>query len=91
MATLDEWVDKVCAALDLGPVDRDLVLDLARDVAHDVARPAAPLTAYLLGVAVGQGADPRAAAGTVTDLARAWAAGQNDQRTADTRPPASGG
>ena len=57
MNTLDEWAAAVCAELGLDPaaLDLRLVLDLARDVAHGVARPAAPLTAYLLGVAVGQG------------------------------------
>ena len=53
MNTLDEWAAAVCGELGLDPaaLDPRLVLDLARDVAHGVARPAAPLTAYLLGVA----------------------------------------
>jgi hypothetical protein len=72
MATLDEWTDTVREALQLDPVDVTLVLDLARDVAHGVTRPAAPLTAYLLGIAVGRGADPREAAATITELARTW-------------------
>ncbi|MDQ1746321.1 MAG: hypothetical protein QOD07_584 [Frankiaceae bacterium] len=56
MTTLDEWTSRVSAALGLDPsvLDRDAVLDLTKDVAHGVARPAAPLTAYLLGVAVGR-------------------------------------
>ena len=60
MATLDEWTQQACTALNLPPdtMDQGLVLDLARDVAHRVARPAAPLTAYLAGVAVGRGATP---------------------------------
>jgi hypothetical protein len=59
---LDAWLRQVCDDLELpGTVDRTLVLDLARDVAHGVARPAAPLTAYLVGMAVGRGADPAAA------------------------------
>jgi hypothetical protein len=72
--TLDDWTAQACAALGLEPgaVDRALVLDLARDVAHGVARPAAPLTAYLLGVAVGRGAEPAATAAIITDLASAW-------------------
>lgn len=67
MTTLDEWTAQACRALGLEPevVDRTLVLDLARDVAHQVARPAAPVTAYLLGVAVGRGADPDRAAATI--------------------------
>ena len=57
MSTLEEWAVVACRELDLDPASLDvkLVLDVARDVAHGVARPAAPLTAYLLGVAVGQG------------------------------------
>jgi hypothetical protein len=71
MNVLDEWLDNACAALDLPALpedDRRTVLDLARDVAHGVVRPAAPLTAFLLGVAVGRGADPRAAGATLTRL-----------------------
>jgi hypothetical protein len=70
MVTLDEWSARVCAALGLEPtvLDQSLVLDLARDAAHGVSRPAAPLTAYLVGVAVGRGADPATAAATVTAL-----------------------
>lgn len=77
VSTLEDWETAVCMELGLtGAVDRDVVLDLARDVAHEVARPAAPLTAYLLGVAVGQSADPGAAsvelAARVSALARGW-------------------
>ncbi|MGI8394382.1 DUF6457 domain-containing protein [Leucobacter sp. W1038] len=57
---LNEWVRAASAELGL---DADLaaittVLDLARDVAHDVARPAAPVSAYLLGLAVGAAREP---------------------------------
>jgi hypothetical protein len=45
---------------------------VARDAAHGVARPAAPLTTYLLGVAVAGGADPEEAARTISELAREW-------------------
>jgi hypothetical protein len=54
--------------LERGAVDQALVLDLARDVARGVARPAAPLTSYLVGVAVGRGAEPAQAAATVLAL-----------------------
>lgn len=66
MTTLDEWTAQVSEALGLDPsvLNRDVVLDLTKDVAHGVARPAAPLTAYLLGVAVG-----RSGAGDVPALA----------------------
>jgi hypothetical protein len=72
--TLDEWAAAVCAELGLDPaaLDPRLVLDLARDVAHAVARPAAPLTAYLLGVAVGQGRSPAESAARISQLAGQW-------------------
>jgi Domain of unknown function (DUF6457) len=70
MASIPDWIADVCAALGLDPgsVDVALVLDLARDVAHGVARPAAPLTAYLLGVAVGRGAEPAKSAAIIVQL-----------------------
>lgn len=76
MTALDDWIIEVTEALGIGDRsgDQKLVLDLARDVAHDVMRPAAPLTAYLAGVAVGRGMDPAEAAATVTDLAARWSA-----------------
>jgi hypothetical protein len=72
MSALDDWTETVREALQLDRVDTDLVLDLARDVAHEVMRPAAPLSSYLLGLAVGRGADPREAAATITRLAQNW-------------------
>lgn len=60
MTTLDEFVTAACAELSLPPetARTSLVLDLAREVAHHAVRPGAPVSAYLLGVAVGQGGDP---------------------------------
>jgi hypothetical protein len=74
MAALETWTAEACRSLGLDPteVDERLVLDLARDTAHGVMRPAAPLSAYLLGVAVGRGADPRTAAAALTALATDW-------------------
>ena len=77
MSTLADWLEAVRTELGVDPVDQALVLDLARDVAHGVARPAAPLTAYLLGLAVGRGADARQAADAVTALARSWGSGES--------------
>src|SRR5690606_10697382 len=45
-----------------------IVLDLARDAAHEIERPAAPLTAFLVGVAVGRGQSLGAAAARATQL-----------------------
>jgi Domain of unknown function (DUF6457) len=74
MSTLEQWTAAVCAdlGLDPGAADTEAVLDLARDVAHGVARPAAPLTAYLVGVAVGRGLALPDAAARVQALAAGW-------------------
>lgn len=73
MNTLDEWLRLVARELELEPsLDRDLILDLSRVVAHEVARPAAPLTAFLVGLAAGRAggspADARVMAERVTAL-----------------------
>lgn len=75
MNTLDEWAKAACAELGLDPasLDAQLILDVARDVAHGVARPAAPLTAYLLGVAVGRGQPLAGSAARISQLAAQWA------------------
>jgi hypothetical protein len=76
VATLDEWTSTVCEALDI-PADllaTRLVLDVARDVAHGVARPAAPLTAYLAGVAVGRGVPADQVQATINELLAQWPA-----------------
>lgn len=74
MTTLDEWTVAACDALGLDAADASphqrLILDLARDAAHRVERPAAPVTTFLLGLAVGRGADPQRAAATLTALAQ---------------------
>lgn len=63
------WIGSAAQALNIdGEIDTQTVLDVARDVAHGVERPAAPLTTYLLGVAVGRGADPAEAAATLRAL-----------------------
>jgi hypothetical protein len=74
MNSLERWIAQVAGELGLSAktLDRDAVLDVARNTAHQVARPAAPLTTYLLGVAVGRGANLRVAAETVNRLAALW-------------------
>ena len=77
MNTLEQWTAAASAGLGLGPgplstAETKAVLDLARDAAHSVARPAAPLTAYLLGVAVGRGLTLPEAADRVRALAASW-------------------
>ena len=73
---LNEWVSQCCEVLGLPPesVDVSAILDLARDAAHGVARPSAPLTAYLVGVAVGRGRASEEAITAVRALIEAWPA-----------------
>ena len=104
MSTLEEWTAAVGVGLGLDPTPLSTaqtrtVLDLARDVAHAVDRPAAPLTAYLLGLAVGRGLTLPDAADRIRALAAGWAgsaepaAGPEGLQTpygALTRPAATG-
>jgi len=71
---LDSWITAACTELDLQPADIDAkeVLGVARDVAHQVLRPGAPVSAYLMGVAVGRGADPSDVAARLSALALSW-------------------
>ncbi len=70
---MQQWVDAVKQALDLkDDVNVDLILDVAKDAAHGVQRPAAPVTTYLLGLAVAAGADPATAAARIGELAQGW-------------------
>ena len=92
MTTIQRWLEAACAELgiDPGTADARTILDLARDVAHQVDRPAAPLTAYLLGVAVGRGQPLDATARRLTMLASSWPAPSGDPLApaGDPGPPA---
>jgi hypothetical protein len=71
---IDAWMRSLAAELGLSDISLDddvlrTVLDLARDAAHQIDRPAAPLTTFLVGVAVGRGASLGAAADAATALA----------------------
>lgn len=59
-SALAGWASGLAADLGVEQVlDVDAVLDLASDAAHGIMRPAAPLTTYLVGVAIGRaGGDP---------------------------------
>jgi Domain of unknown function (DUF6457) len=77
MNILEQWTAAVGAGLGLDPgplgtAETKAVLDVARDAAHAVARPAAPLTAYLLGVAVGRGLTLPDASDRVRALVADW-------------------
>lgn len=80
MTELNSWLNAVSAELGITDVelsnnDIHTLLDLARDSAHEVERLAAPLTSYLVGVAVGRGESLGAAAARITALALSEAAG----------------
>ena len=72
--TLDRWAAAASAELGIEPPGDYIktVLNLARVAAHRVDRPAAPLTAFLLGIAVGQGQPLPESARQLQHLAQAW-------------------
>lgn len=77
---MNEWLQEVIGALDLGEItpsvsesDLTAILDGARHAAHQVERPAAPVTTYLMGMAVARGGDLQEISRTVEGLAKAWA------------------
>jgi hypothetical protein len=79
---MSEWVTAVAQELGLeGAIDSDtvvdLVLDLTSDVAHGVSRPAAPVTAFLIGIAAGRADDPVVAARDYAQIATRLAEGWN--------------
>jgi uncharacterized protein DUF6457 len=104
VAELSTWLDAVSEELGITDVELDnnsihTLLDLARDSAHEVERLAAPLTAFLVGVAVGRGDSLGGAAAKVTALALESAAAANaaakapaaeDPTAADGPPPGGG-
>ena len=74
MSELDKWIAAAAAELGLAAADvpAKAVLGVARDVAHQVLRPGAPVSAYLMGLAVGRGADPADVAARLSALAATW-------------------
>jgi hypothetical protein len=74
MSPIDRWVMAVSQEFGLTamPADTRTILDLTKDVAHNVDRPAAPVTAYLVGIAVGRGLPLPAAIKRVHELAESW-------------------
>ena len=74
MTTLQNWTEAVCAELGVQADDAAVraILELTREVAHQVERPAAPVTSYLLGLAVGSGTPVAAAVTRLRDLVAGW-------------------
>jgi Domain of unknown function (DUF6457) len=85
MNTLEEWTNLACKELGIDParVDRNQILDLTKEVAHGVARPAAPLTAYLLGLAQGSGSASEDAVAKLIALAKNWGQATSETLTDD--------
>lgn len=70
---MKSWVDSIQKELGLNvTIDVDSILDVARDAAHAVERPAAPVTTYLLGIAVANGHDLHEVCDKIAALAKAW-------------------
>lgn len=67
------WLDEASEQLNLDPsIVRQLaqpLLDLTREVAHNRSRPAAPLTAFLVGLASRADEEPEVIAARVSALA----------------------
>lgn len=70
---MDKWIEAVQKELGIDvTVDQEMILDLARDAAHGVERKAAPITTFLLGIAIAGGADPKEAVKGLAELAGKW-------------------
>jgi hypothetical protein len=70
---LKQWLTTLSGELQTSDVAMDedavhVLLDLARDSAHEVERVAAPLTTFLVGIAVGRGSSLGSAAARATAL-----------------------
>jgi hypothetical protein len=76
MAPLHDWTEAACAELGVQADDAAIgtVLQLTHDVSHQVDRPAAPVSAFLLGLAVGAGLPLADAAARLRALAAGWPA-----------------
>ena len=82
MERLADWTETAGATLgvQVSKADTAKILELARDVRHAVTNPAAIVAVYLVGVAVGRGADPEQAAAQLADLTKAWSGTTCDWR-----------
>jgi hypothetical protein len=76
MATLHDWTAAACAELGVQADNATIgaVLQLTRDVSQQVERPAAPVSAFLLGLAAGGGLPLAEATARLRALAAGWTA-----------------
>lgn len=70
---MESWIEAVCAELGIdAEVQVAAILEVAKDAAHNVERPAAPVSTYLMGIAVASGMDAGDVASRIGTLARGW-------------------
>ena len=82
--TVDEWTPRLAAELGLDTeVDIDAILAIAGEVAHGVERKAAPVSAFVIGLAAGRaGATSEAVAGALAATRRLLETAAGDEPTA---------
>jgi hypothetical protein len=83
MDRIADWTSAAGAKLGIDlteQADIAQILELARDVRRSISNPAAIAAVYLLGVAVGRGADPREATAQLADLTKDWSGTTCDWR-----------
>lgn len=92
---MEDWLNRLTHTLKLDPVTREEVggiLRTARSVAHNTERRLAPLSAYVIGRAVGRreaaGEDRGAAFASAVDAALSLL--PDDETEGDTTPPDRG-
>lgn len=71
---LRRWASALGAELGIDTNDANygLVLAMSREAARAVTKPAAPITAYLVGMAVARGLPPTEAARRLGELSKNW-------------------
>lgn len=73
-----QWLERVARELGVdGAIPVDELLVLTRDVAHQVTRPSAPLTTYLVGIAVAGGVSVDEARAAVARCLAEWEPGED--------------
>lgn len=76
-----DWLAQLAPALGMEPESIPVVelLDLTRDVAHGVTRPGAPMTTFVLGLAMGAGMSFEHALAVTQKQIEAWQAEEHPQ------------
>ncbi|WP_420111663.1 DUF6457 domain-containing protein [Pseudactinotalea sp.] len=75
---IQDWIEHLCTTLDVdsSAVELRALLDMTRDVAHHVDRPAAPVSAFIVGLAAAREGGMReavlAASERAATAARTW-------------------